>query len=128
MSNRQKAEFVSTIFVYKFPGEVPVKFCQNPGSYRKVQSAPEILIQQPVEFPTAITRKLPTVSSCLTDHQKDEGVAYQFGIWYFRSFGKSKAQKFSSVQPLFCPEQNLAVTSIVKIPYCPNRKATESYE
>jgi hypothetical protein len=36
------------------------------------------------------------------DHQKSERVAYQFGIRDFRSFGQSKAQKLSSVQPLFC--------------------------
>jgi hypothetical protein len=38
------------------------------------------------------------------DHRKAERVAYRNGIKSFRSFGQSEAQKFSSLQPLFCPE------------------------
>jgi hypothetical protein len=38
------------------------------------------------------------------DHQKDERVAYQFGIRDFQNFGQSEAQKLSSVLLLFCPE------------------------
>jgi hypothetical protein len=37
-------------------------------------------------------------------HRKAERVAYRNGIKSFRSFGQSEAQKFSSLQPLFCPE------------------------
>jgi hypothetical protein len=40
-----------------------------------VQSA-EMLIQQPVEFPTAVTHKSLTVWSHLMDHQKAERVAH----------------------------------------------------
>jgi hypothetical protein len=38
------------------------------------------------------------------DHQKSERVAYRNGIRNFRNYDQSKAQKFSSIQPLFCPE------------------------
>jgi hypothetical protein len=43
------------------------------------------------------------------DHQKDEGVAYRYGIWEFQSFGQSETQKLSSVQPLFCPETEFSI-------------------
>jgi hypothetical protein len=38
------------------------------------------------------------------DHQNAERVAYRNAIRDFQSFGQSKTQKLSSVQPLFCPE------------------------
>jgi hypothetical protein len=38
------------------------------------------------------------------DHWKAERVAYHNGNQDIRRFGQSEAQKFSSVQPLFCPE------------------------
>jgi hypothetical protein len=41
---------------------------------------------------------------CIKDHQKSERVSCRNGIPSFRSFGQSEAQKFSIVQPLFCPE------------------------
>jgi hypothetical protein len=38
------------------------------------------------------------------DHRKAERVVYRNGIRNFQSFDQSETQKFSSVQPLFCPE------------------------
>jgi hypothetical protein len=51
---------------------------------------PEMLIQQPVELPTAVTRKSLTIWSRLMDHRKAETAGYQNGIWDFQSFGQSK--------------------------------------
>jgi hypothetical protein len=65
---------------------------------------PDFLFSKPVEIPTDVTHKWPTVGSCIIDHQKTEIVPYRNDIWSFQSFGQSEAQKFSSVQPLFCPE------------------------
>jgi hypothetical protein len=50
------------------------------------------------------------------DHRKYERLIYQNGIQDFQSFSQSETQKLSSIQPLFCPEQNSAATLIVKIP------------
>jgi hypothetical protein len=79
------------------------KFHQNPDLYRKVQSA-EMLIQQPVEFPTAVTHKSLTVWSHLMDHQKAERVAHWNSIWDIWSFDESEAGNWRSVLPLFYPE------------------------
>jgi hypothetical protein len=83
--------------------EVSCILCLKTWIIQESLVCPDILIQQPVEFPTTVTRKSLTVWSRLTDHWKAERVSYQFGIWDFRSFGQSKSQKLSSVQPLFCP-------------------------
>jgi hypothetical protein len=69
-----------------------------------VQSAQISDSARPVGFPTVVTRKSPTIGNRDMDHQKSERVAYRNGIQNFWNFGQSKAQKFSSVQPLFCPE------------------------
>jgi hypothetical protein len=42
------------------------------------------------------------------DHRKAEKVSYRNGIQGFRSFGQSKTQKLSSVQPQFCPETEIS--------------------
>jgi hypothetical protein len=65
---------------------------------------PDFCFSGVVEFPTVINYKLPTESGCIVDRQKAERVSYRNGIWDFWSFGQSKAQKLSSVQPLLCPE------------------------
>jgi hypothetical protein len=57
-----------------------------------------------IEFPTIITHKSPTVWSHVMDHWKAERVSYCNGIRDFQIFGQFEAQKFSSVQLLFCPE------------------------
>jgi hypothetical protein len=50
------------------------------------------------------------------DHRKSERVDYRNGIQDFQSFGQSQAQRFSSVQLLFCSKQISAVLSIFEIP------------
>jgi hypothetical protein len=50
------------------------------------------------------------------DHQKAERVGYCNGIQSFQSFDQSETQKLSSVQLLFCPEQNSAMKLIFEIP------------
>jgi hypothetical protein len=47
---------------------------------------PEILIQQLVEFSTAVTRKPLTVWSRLMEHQKAERVVFRNGMWDFWEF------------------------------------------
>jgi hypothetical protein len=64
----------------------------------------EMLIQQPVEFSTAVTDKSLTVWSCLMDHRKSEGVVVRNSILDFRCFGQSETENWRSVPPLFCPE------------------------
>jgi hypothetical protein len=53
---------------------------------------PEMLIQQPAEFLTAVTHKSLTSWSSLMDHQKAERVVIQNSIWYFWSFSQSEAR------------------------------------
>jgi hypothetical protein len=57
-----------------------VKFRQKIGFYTGRDDLPEMLIQQMVEFPTAVTRKSLTVWSRLIDHRKAERVVYWNGI------------------------------------------------
>jgi hypothetical protein len=89
-------------FVFRVSREVMAKFCQIPDLCWKVWSIQNFRFSKSIKFLTAVTRKSLTIWSRLMDHQKSERVAYQFGIRDFRSFGQSKAQKLSSVQPLFC--------------------------
>jgi hypothetical protein len=93
-----------TSSVVKVSGEIMAKFCQIPDLCRKVQSGQISDSSRPVGFPTVVTRKSPTIGNRDRDHRKSERVAYRNGIDNFWNFGQSEAQKFSSVQPLFCPE------------------------
>jgi hypothetical protein len=77
---------------------------------------PEFLIQQPGRVLTIVTHKLLTVWIRIMEHRKAERVSYRNGIRDFRSFGLAETQKISSIQPLFCPEQNSAAKSVAKIP------------
>jgi hypothetical protein len=52
---------LATFFVYEDFGWVMVKFRQKIGFYTGRDDLPEMLIQQMVEFPTAVTRKSLTV-------------------------------------------------------------------
>jgi hypothetical protein len=74
-----------------------------------------MLIQQPVEFPTAVTHELLTVQSHLIDHRKSERVVYWNGIQDFQSLGNPRLE----IEDPFCSYsvqvQNSATTSIVKI-------------
>jgi hypothetical protein len=76
----------------KFLGRSWQKFTKN-LFYTGRYDLPEMLIQRPVEFPTAVTRKLLTVWSHLIDHQKAERFVVRNGIWDFWSFGQSKKEK-----------------------------------
>jgi hypothetical protein len=49
----------------------------------------EIWFQRPVEFPTAVARKLLTGWSRLMDHRKVERVAFRNGIQDFQNFSQS---------------------------------------
>jgi hypothetical protein len=104
MSNQQKAEFVGDIFhIRSFwggHGEISPKtrFMQE-GAI-----CPEMLIQQAVEFLTAMTCKSLTVWSHLMDHQKVERVVFQNGMRDIQSFGQSKTGNWRSVPLSFCPE------------------------
>jgi hypothetical protein len=72
MSNQQKAEFVDDIFHIQI-------FWRDHGEISSKQDGaicPEMLIQQPVEFPTSVTPKSLTIWSRLMDHQKAERVIY----------------------------------------------------
>jgi hypothetical protein len=82
--------------VFKVSREVMVKFHQIPDLGQKVKSAQTSRFSKPVEFPTAVTHKSPTVWSRLMDHQKAERVAYRNSMWDFQSFGQSEIQKLSS--------------------------------
>jgi hypothetical protein len=77
---------------------------------------PELLVQQLVEFLTAVTHKPLPVWSRLMDHQKAERVIFQNGIC---DFGVSANPRLEIVNLLCCCSvqvQNSAATSIVKIP------------
>jgi hypothetical protein len=60
--------------------------------YTGTYDLPELLVQQLVEFPTAVTHKPLTIWSHLIDHQKAERVVFQNGIRDFRSFGLSETE------------------------------------
>jgi hypothetical protein len=88
MSNQQKLSSLATFFICEVSGEVIVKFCQElvfTGRY----DLTERLFQQPVEFLTAVTRKLLIGWSHLMDHRKAERVTFQNDIRDFWSFGQS---------------------------------------
>jgi hypothetical protein len=70
---------------------------------------PEILIQQLVKFPSAVTYKSLTIWSHFMDHRNAERVGYRNGIRSFRSYGQSEAQKLRSIFPLFCPEIEFSI-------------------
>jgi hypothetical protein len=108
MNNQQKAEFVENIFRIQSFWVVMVKFCQKPDSYRKVKTAQNVLSQQPVGIPTAVTHKSPTIWSCFMDHRKAERVGYCNGIRSFWSFGQSEAQRLNSDQLQFCPKAKIS--------------------
>jgi hypothetical protein len=65
---------------------------------------PDFWFSKTSRVPTVVTRKSLTVWSRMMDHRKAERVAYHNSSLKFWSFGQSEAQKFSFVQPLFCPE------------------------
>jgi hypothetical protein len=104
MSYQQKSEFVGDIFCIQsfWGGHGKI----SPKTWFILDGAfcPEMLIQQPVEFRTAVTRKSLTVWSCLMDHRKPERVVYGNGIRDFRSFSQSEAWNWRSVLPLFYAE------------------------
>jgi hypothetical protein len=109
MSNQKKAEFVDDIFhIWSFwrgHGEIsPKTWFMHEGTM-----CPEILIQQPVEFPTAITRKSLTIWSRLMDHRKAERVIYQNGIRDFQSFGQFETGNWRSILPLFYSETDFCI-------------------
>jgi hypothetical protein len=75
----------------------------------------KMLIKQPVEFPTAVTRKSLIVWSHLIDRWKAERIVYQNGI---RDFGVSTNLMVETEDPLCrcsVQKQNSAATSIIKI-------------
>jgi hypothetical protein len=51
---------------------------------------PELLVQQLVKLPTAVTHKPLTIWSHLMDHQKAESVVFQNSTQDFQSFGQSE--------------------------------------
>jgi hypothetical protein len=110
-----------TFFIYKVSSEVMAKFHQNPDLCRNGESAQKFLIHRTGRVPATVTRKSLTIWSHIIDHRKAERVTYQNGIRDFWSFGQSETQKWSSSQPLFCPERNSAVTLVLKIPKLLNR-------
>jgi hypothetical protein len=73
--------------MYEVSGELMAIFFPKNMFYARKYDLPEMLIQRPIEFPTAVTHKSLTVWSHLIDHQKAERVAVRNGIWGFRSFG-----------------------------------------
>jgi hypothetical protein len=88
---RRNLSSLATFFIYEVSGEVMAKFHQKP-IYTGMYDLPEMLIRQPVEYPTAITHKSLTVWSSLMDHRKAERVVVQNGIHYSRSFGQTKME------------------------------------
>jgi hypothetical protein len=90
------------------------KFHQNPDLYRKVQSA-KMLIQQPVEFPTAVTHKSLTVWSHLWTIRKLRELPTET---VFGTSGVSMNPRLEIEDP-FCrcsiQKQNSAATLIIKI-------------
>jgi hypothetical protein len=69
-----------------------VKFCQN-LTYTGRYDLPEMLIEQPIDIPTAVTHKSLTVWSRLMDHEKVERVVFENGIQDIQSFGLSETGK-----------------------------------
>jgi hypothetical protein len=108
MSNRQKAEFISDNFRVQSIWGAHGIFLPKIWFIQEGQVYPEILIQQQVEFPTAVTHKSLTIWSHLIDHQNVERVAYQYGIRDFWSFSQSEAQKLNPDQLWFYPETKIS--------------------
>jgi hypothetical protein len=73
-----------TFFVCKVSREAMAKFCQKTYFIQEGAIYLEMLIQQLVEFPAAVTHKSLSVWSRLMDHQRAERVAYRNGIWASR--------------------------------------------
>jgi hypothetical protein len=90
MSNQKKDEFVGDIFCIRYfwgdHGEISPKT----GFIQEGAICPELLFQQPVEFPTAVTCKSLTVWSHLMDHRKAKRIVYRNGIRDIQSFGQSE--------------------------------------
>jgi hypothetical protein len=104
MSNQRKDEFIyRNLHVQSFWGGHG-KILPNSWLVLKGVVCPDFCFSKPVEFPTVVTRKSLTVWSHTMDHRKHERVVYRNGIWIFWNFDQSETQKFSSVQPLLCPE------------------------
>jgi hypothetical protein len=72
------------------------------------QDCPESSESATGGFPTAVTRKSPTVWRRFMDHRKAERVGYRNGIQSFRSFGQSEAQRLNPDQLRFCPEAKIS--------------------
>jgi hypothetical protein len=75
----------------KFLGKSWQNFTKN-LFYTGRYDLPEMLIQQSVEFPTAVTHKSLTVWSHLMDHRKAQRVDFRNGIRDFRCFGQSETR------------------------------------
>jgi hypothetical protein len=92
MNIQQKAEFVGDIFCIRRFWGGHGKFSQKKLFYARRYDLPEMLIQRPVEFLTAVTRKSRTVWSHLMDHRKAERVVIQYSIRDFWRFGQSEME------------------------------------
>jgi hypothetical protein len=92
-----------------------VKILQKPWFMQEDQFCPEILIQQPVEFPISVTHKSLTILGCLIDHQKAERVTY----WLVFGTSGVSGNLGHKGYDLFCrcsdKSQNSAAMLIVKI-------------
>jgi hypothetical protein len=76
----------------KFLGRSWRNFAKN-IFYTGRYDLPEMLIQRPVMFPTAITCKSLTVWSRLMDHRKAKRVVIQNSIQDLWSFSQSETEK-----------------------------------
>jgi hypothetical protein len=108
MSNRQKAEFINDNFCIQNFWGGHGKILSKTWFIQEGQACPEILSQQPVEFPTVVTHKSLTAWRHFMDHQKAGRVGYRNSIQSFQSFAQSKAQKLNSDQLRFCPEMKFS--------------------
>jgi hypothetical protein len=104
MSNQKKAEFINGKFCVQCFWGGHGKISPNPWLVPKGAVFPDFWFRKPVEFPIVVTHKWLIVWTDIMDHPKAEWVSYRNGIRDFQSFSQSEAQKFSSIQPLFCPE------------------------
>jgi hypothetical protein len=77
MSNQQKSELVNDIFRIQCFWGGHGEILQKTKFIQEGAICPEMLIQQPVEFPTAVTHKLLTIWSRLVAHQKAKTVVYK---------------------------------------------------
>jgi hypothetical protein len=88
--NQKKAEFVYDIFCIQHFWEGHGKISTKTWFIQEGAICPEMLIQQPVEFPTAVTHEPLTFRSHLIDHRKAESIAYRNGIQDIQSSGQSE--------------------------------------